>query len=243
MKFICEIKPATRSENSFFYSGGFKKRHNPVFFKSFKNSRQQSNRQNNKKDEIYLKQNSSLENFNLLKETLKFNEETNEITAAESDWLLIRAQFLRDIFDHMSSMNGVDGKTILNEVGKITGRNLGKHLLKQGMKPSEIPVILNLLLNEGGWGKTEINIDQKKKMGVITIKNNVIARHKKTKEPSCHFLTGYFKGLSEMLFGIETECSETNCVAKGDLACKFHIRLKQKNGEINSVSVKTEFLN
>lgn len=174
-----------------------------------------------------MKRNPTLDGFQLLKETLQFDRLSYEITDTETDWLLIRASLLRDICESISSMPEADGKIILVKAGMFVGQNFTKSLLERGMLPNEIPTILNLFLDENGWGKAEINLDEKNRSGVITVKNNVLERQKRAKESNCHLMMGVFKGIFETIFETEMDCSETECLAKGDAVCKFSFQAKK----------------
>jgi predicted hydrocarbon binding protein len=167
------------------------------------------------------------ENFNLLKEVMKYNDSTNELTAAGNDWIVLSGNMLRDSMMGMTLLLGVGANIALYAVGKLVGNRFVVNLLEKGLSPEEVPTIITLLLNQGGCGKAEVQIDLKNKRGLIIIENCVVAREIKTKEPHCHYLSGYFTGITEKLFGTETECVEIACTAKGDRACEFHIQQKQ----------------
>jgi len=181
-----------------------------------------------KKNSAFMKHEAALPNFNLLKETLDFDADTSEVRGANSDWVIIRGGLFRDLFSGLSSNFGKEGNKDLEEAGKKSGKNFILTMLERDFSLNELPTILSLLLNQGGWGKTEIEIDFEKKTAVVTIENCVTARHIKTKEPNCHFLRGYFEGFFEKLFNAQTECAETLCMASSGSACKFQIQRLKK---------------
>ncbi len=163
------------------------------------------------------------DNFNLLKEIIIYDQDRNQINAADTDWLVVRGGVLRDIFYGISSRMGAKGNAALVEIGTIVGNNFASEQLERGMRPDEIPTILSLLLNQGGWGKVTVELDAALRKGKIVIENCVISRHTKADEPNCYFLKGYFKGLLEALVKVEVDCVETTCIAKGDSVCQFEI--------------------
>ena len=165
-----------------------------------------------------------LENFSFLKEMIKFNEENNEIRAADQDWLIIRADLLRELFEGLRTFLGRGADIAIRAAGKTSGRRFVDILLKRGMVLDEAQMILGLLLNEGGWGKTEIEIDTSAKTARITIQNCVSARGVKSSEPSCQFLAGYYEGFFEKLFNTKISCVETTCKAAGDALCEFQAK-------------------
>lgn len=160
----------------------------------------------------------------MLKEIIIFDQNRHQINAAETDWLVIRGGVLRDIFYGISSKLGDRGKTAIEEIGAIVGKNFAVEQLQHGMQPNEIPTILSLLLNQGGWGKVTVEIDVKSSSGLVTIENCVLARNVNSNEANCHFLKGYFKGLMELLGKVEVECNEVTCMSKGDSFCQFKIK-------------------
>ena len=179
------------------------------------------------KEENPLKYEPAISNFNLLKEVLEFDADKNEVQTANSDWIIIPGDLLRDIFAALRFVLGKSGNTVLVGIGKKVGSHFVRTTLEKGLGPDEVPTILSLLLNQGGWGKTEIEMDLEKKNAVVIIQNCVTARNIKTKEPNCHFLRGYFEGFFGKIFNLETECVETSCIASGGSACVFHLqRLK-----------------
>lgn len=84
--------------------------------------------------------------------------------------------------------------------------------------------VLNLLSNQGGWGRIETKIGTEAKAANFTITNCVTARRIKSSAPSCYFLAGYFEGFCERLSGARAECTETTCKATGDAVCKFQVK-------------------
>ena len=175
-------------------------------------------------EEPPLKRESDMFNFNLLKEAMEFDAGKSEIRTANSDWVIIRGDLLRDIFASLRFIFGKSGNTILKGIGKKVGSNFVHTTLEKGLGADEVPTILSLLLNQGGWGKTEIKIDFEEKNAIVTMQNCITARNIKTKEPSCHFLKGYFEGFFGNIFNLETECVETSCIASGGSACVFHLQ-------------------
>ncbi len=190
--------------------------------KMFQKKSSQNKPQPFEMEENQIKREPEISNFNLLKELLEFNADKNEVQAANSDWVIIRGGLLRDLFAALSNNSGKSGND-LERVGKKVGGNFVLTMLESGLSLDEVPTILSLLLNQGGWGKTEIEMSFEKKSAVVTMQNCVTARNVKTKVPNCHFLRGYFEGFFGKLFKVETECRETSCSATGELACKFNV--------------------
>ena len=49
-----------------------------------------------------------------------------------------------------------------------------------------------------------------------------------TKTPSCHFTRGFLEGVITILFNKKYRASEKKCIAMGDDACEFHVRVDNK---------------
>jgi predicted hydrocarbon binding protein len=173
-----------------------------------------------------LKHGEVLENFNILKEMIKFDGTTSEVQAADLDWLIIRGDLLREIFEGLRAYLGRGANIAIKAPGKTSGKRFFASLLNRNMELKEIVIVLNLLINEGGWGKSEITVDYEGKKATVTLQNCITARKTRSTEPSCTFLTGYFEGFFEKLFNKETQCIETACIAKGDAVCEFQITPK-----------------
>ena len=88
-----------------------------------------------------------------------------------------------------------------------------------------------------GWFRIkELNVDLKTGVGNIIIRRSIFAddiilpcestfndKSKKSNDPSCHFLAGFFVGVFETLTGQKIECEEIKCVKKKDPHCEFQL--------------------
>lgn len=160
-------------------------------------------------------------NFNFLKEALQFNPQNSQIAAANTDWLLMRGSMFRDV---MQCLKEKSGNIIIEETAEEVGEKFAEYLKARKMDSEEIPTILDLLINQGGWGKAKLTLNPKAKSGVITIENCIAARQIHTDESNCYFIKGYIKGLFKKLYQAPIECTETNCMAKGDPVCVFEFK-------------------
>jgi predicted hydrocarbon binding protein len=191
------------------------------------------NGQDNQENETTSKQHkpakhsSVLENFSFLKEIVRFDEGKSEIVAADADWLILRADLLRELFEGLRAFLGRGADIAIKAAGKNSGRRFVDILTKRNIQLKEADVVLNLLLNQGGWGKFEMQIDRDAHKVVITIRNCVLARGVKSPEPSCYFLAGYFEGFCGRLFNMEMECVESDCMAVDGSICEFKAKPKR----------------
>jgi predicted hydrocarbon binding protein len=169
---------------------------------------------------------SSLEAFSFLKEIAKFDAETSEVQAADVDWLIVRGDLMRTLFEGLRIFLGEDANPAIKAAGKNTARRFIDSLSERGMSAEEANTILNMLVDQGGWGKPETKIDMEAKKAKLIIENCVTARKLKSTEPSCTFMEGWFEGVCEKLFKMDVKCVETACKAKGDETCIFEARTR-----------------
>jgi predicted hydrocarbon binding protein len=170
-----------------------------------------------------VKKGKDIEDFNFLQNALMFDPEKHQLSAAKADWLLMRGGMFRDILIGINNMSGSLGSITLEKIGKYVGKGFFDAMNKKGIDKKEIPTILDLFINQGGWGKADITVDNQKRTAVIKIENSVTTRCTQGKENICVFLQGYLEGVFEGIFDTKVICIEKNCINKGDDACTFHV--------------------
>ena len=81
---------------------------------------------------------------------------------------------------------------------------------------------------EIGWGKFQlIEYDFEDRKLQIRVKNSAFAEaYGDSKAAVCHLINGVLSGLATVLFTRKCMGSETECLAKGDTNCIFHISEK-----------------
>ena len=81
-----------------------------------------------------------------------------------------------------------------------------------------------------GFGNIKIvDLDRKKKRGVVNIHNSPIARtyllnNKASKEPKCNFIAGKIAGMFCFIFRKNVDAKEVKCLSKGDDFCQFIVK-------------------
>ncbi len=75
----------------------------------------------------------------------------------------------------------------------------------------------------GGWFKViDMDLNKEKKKANLRIKNSYLTRHlKKTDNPSCGFISGFFNGTLEVVWGADLVTREMTCESMGDPHCEF----------------------
>lgn len=74
-----------------------------------------------------------------------------------------------------------------------------------------------------GWGRFELETFDSDAMKLqISVKSSPFAEMwMDAGKPVCHFIRGVVGGLGEALFGVVSPAEETDCIAKGDVCCRF----------------------
>jgi predicted hydrocarbon binding protein len=176
----------------------------------------------NKKQQVF-------DNFNFLQQSLEFDPNSSQINAANTDWLIFRGKMLREFLTELNSILGQTAKNVIEEAAYPIGANFAQELLDRGLETQEVPTIIELLLNQAGWGKSVTQVDKETKTVTIRIENCVTARESKTAQPNCYFLKGYFRGVYEKVYGAKYHGIEKLCMAKGDNACVFQLSLTEES--------------
>jgi bacteriochlorophyll 4-vinyl reductase len=115
---------------------------------------------------------------------------------------------------------------ILYKAGMACGRRSAERVVKHLKLRDEtlLNAIVKLKVKEG-WGSINFeNLNLKKKLGNIIVKNSFEAEgYGKSDMPVCHFLRGYLAGVLSVALNTEINLIETACTAKGDPNCEFQI--------------------
>ena len=165
---------------------------------------------------------SGIQLDNLLK-CLENHEEKGEIQIRDSDWILMAGSFFRDLLQGVEEIFGSGAAVVWLEAGKTAGSNFSKAILAEGMKPKEIPNLMDKFFTNAGWGNIQTKTYFNKKEAIVTIRNCAIARKSESSEPVCHIIRGFIIGVYDVIFGELMECFETKCSAKGDSICEFRV--------------------
>jgi predicted hydrocarbon binding protein len=158
-----------------------------------------------------------------LLERTEYYDDEGEWRIAGSDWLLMSGATLRSWAEVTEQILGSSAKIIMYMTGKRAGEQFAKTLLKEGLKDEELKYALEIFLTNGGWGKVRAKLNFQKQIAVVRIRNSVTTRQTKSKEPACHFISGFIAGALSSVFSKKAECVELRCKAKGDTFCEFKV--------------------
>lgn len=116
-------------------------------------------------------------------------------------------------------------KGVKKGAGKVWLHYLGKKYLDIADHPGIFKIIKSALeiFNQTGFGEPEVSsIDTKKFSATFILKNSSIAEEYSSKgEVVCYFTAAMLAALMKMIFGINMDCKEVRCKAKGDSYCEF----------------------
>jgi predicted hydrocarbon binding protein len=156
-------------------------------------------------------------------ERTEYYDDEGEWEIAGSDWVLMSGSTLRRWAEVTEQILGSSAKGIMYVTGKYAGEQFAEMLLKKGLKDEELKCALEVFLTNGGWGKVRARLNFRKQIAVVRIRNSVLTRETKAKEPVCHFISGFIAGALTIIFSKKSECVETMCKAKGDPFCEFRV--------------------
>ena len=150
-----------------------------------------------------------------------------------TDWILIRVEELQGMFEEVEKVLQSGSSVVWYCAGKGAGRSMGKMLLSRFKKARSFEDFWTKFkdfIERSGWGIIkEVTIREDGGESIIRIYDNAFARRRHSTHPSCFFLKGYIEGITEILTGRHVTCYETECIAKGDPYCEFHIIVETRN--------------
>lgn len=96
---------------------------------------------------------------------------------------------------------------------------------QQTLSDSETIKFMMTMGAEIGWGSFQLlEYDLENRKLHIRVKNSAFAQaYGDATEGVCHLISGVLSGLATVLFGRNCVASETECLAKGDRHCVFHV--------------------
>lgn len=145
--------------------------------------------------------------------------------------ILQKSFYMQPIFDIITFQHDTTKITDkLYKNGKTTSKDLVVHFNKIGIteKPQLLRIWMNFI-NMFGIAELEIvKINEKAAVAKVRAKKSSFAKeyftkYGKQKKPVDFILSGALAGFFSKYLGRDVDCSETNCVAKGEFYCQFSI--------------------
>jgi predicted hydrocarbon binding protein len=154
------------------------------------------------------------------------NEAWIRILEAGVRVVIMRAGTLVDLQKGVEAIIGNEASVVFYEAGIRAGKNSTKVLLEEWEERGRefLKRWGDFYKSAGvGWFKLEeIEVDFEKRNGYIRIKQSFIAEeYGSSDRPVCHFLSGFFVGVLEEIFGEKLMGKQIKCISKGDPYCEF----------------------
>ena len=144
-------------------------------------------------------------------------------------YLLIRPETIVGFQKNIEKYNRKEAQEALFQGGYQGGYlSANKYKQMQNLSDRETISFMMAMGAEIGWGKFQlIEYDFEDRKLQIRVKNSAFAEaYGDSKAAVCHLINGVLSGLATVLFRRNCIGSETECLAKGDTDCVFHISEK-----------------
>jgi predicted hydrocarbon binding protein len=165
-------------------------------------------------------------NENTIIDQLMYDPAAGKLTYRDIRYVIIRPEtivgFQKSIEQHSQEV----ARDALFQGGYQGGYLSAKKFKEmQNLSDTEAIGFMMTMGAEIGWGHFElIEYDFEKRILNVRVENSVFAEaYGDATEGVCHLINGVLSGLATVLFGRNCEGSESECLAKGDPHCVFHI--------------------
>ncbi len=165
---------------------------------------------------------------------IRFRDEIGEVEYFGQKVVLLRRDAFVLIRKELSRVAGTASGVILElagrRVGSEEGLALGQKAETLGLKnPAMLSEFIRTAVEESnmGYGKMHVqDLDLEKGSGLVLVQNCFEAQDTGASlKPICKFTTGFLAGIFSELIGKNIRAEESECRARGDSDCKFHLAL------------------
>ncbi|MEJ2221189.1 MAG: 4-vinyl reductase [Desulfobacterales bacterium] len=166
-------------------------------------------------------------NVNSIIDQLVYDSASGALTYRDVRYVVIRPETIIG-FQKTIEKHSREGARDALFQGGYQGGYLSAKKFKETQNLSDTETI-DFMMTMGaqiGWGHFDlIDYDFKNRKLQIRVLNSAFAEaYGDATEGVCHLINGVLSGLAAVLFGRNCMGSETECLAKGDPHCVFHIR-------------------
>jgi predicted hydrocarbon binding protein len=147
------------------------------------------------------------------------------ISVGGQDYLFLRSDGLKGMFDRIVQLFGTGGEVLLYEQGKAMGSNNAQSVVDEigiGVVRSKASYLAHMLTAQG-WGVTEWISGPGSKEVRISVDNCIECSGETKGKKGCDFLRGYFEGTAQVTMKKPTKSEEVECRLRGGKACVFRI--------------------
>ena len=163
---------------------------------------------------------------NPILDQLLYDPVSGALTYRDVRYLLIRPETIVGFQKTIEKHSRTGAQEALFQ-GGLRGGYLSakKYKEKQNLSNSETIRVMMAMGAEIGWGNFQlIDCDfESQKLKVRVINSAFAEAYGDSSEGVCHLISGVLSGLATVLFGQNCAASETECLAKGDAHCVFHV--------------------
>lgn len=169
--------------------------------------------------------------FKVLAELLMTREvefEQGQITVLKNRFMLIPVDLLAAITKDMST-DEQKTKWLYKTTKQVFREKFARVVReKYSMDKKKLFNWIASVAELAGYGRVEIvDYDEKNMRGIARIYNSAICTElKPTTKAVGHIFRGMTAAAAEAAYGVEGDCIETKCIAKGDEYCEFVVRLR-----------------
>jgi predicted hydrocarbon binding protein len=168
-------------------------------------------------------------NQNSIIDQLRYDARTGALTYRDVRYLLIRPETIVGFQKTIEKHSLAGAREALFEGGYQGGYlSTKKYKENQNLSDRETISFMMTMGAEIGWENFElIQYDAENRKLHIRVKNSAFAEaYGRSTEGVCHLISGVLSGLATVLFTRNCTASETECLAKGDTHCVFHVSEK-----------------
>ena len=165
-------------------------------------------------------------NQNSIIDKLVYDPASGALTYRDVRYLLIRPETIVGFQKTIEKYSRTCAQEALFQGGYRGGYlSAKKYKEMQSLSDSETISFMMTMGAEIGWGNFQlIEYDFEIRKLQIRVKNSAFAEaYGDSTEGVCHLINGVLSGLATILFSQNCMGSETECLAKGDKHCVFHI--------------------
>lgn len=168
-------------------------------------------------------------NQNSIIDQLMYDSASGALTYRDVRYLLIRPETIVGFQKTIEKHSRTGAQEALFQGGYRGGYlSAKKYKEMQNLSDSETISFMMTMGAEIGWGNFQlIEYDFEIRKLQIRVKNSAFAEaYGDSTEGVCHLISGVLSGLATVLFAQNCIASETECLAKGDKHCVFHVSEK-----------------
>ena len=154
-------------------------------------------------------------------------EDAFPVTMGTGDRVMIlRTELFASMLKAVRDTYGTGGDVIVFGQGLASGRSDAEALARAVGRDEAVAHMAELasLYTALGWGRVTLEaLEISPLRARFRLGQNMECVGQSSKRPCSQFMRGHLTGVAEVLLGVKAECTEVECVAKGDACCVFEV--------------------